>query len=234
MPNHIHNVLTILGTDASTCKKILKSIQDDEAGGGSIDFNKIIQMPESLNIESGSRTTTSLELLLTVKNPDTPNYGFTKINKETFKATVEQLQKTSWCLKYQTALEPGVVEKLLEDGVTVELGEKALKNFLEYGCLDWYEWRNKNWGTKWGAYDFGEEHNNYIVFNTAWSCPLPVIDKLTQMYPDVKFEIRWADEDTGYNCGCLLCKNGQVLDDHSPEEGTDEAVEFAANIWDIE
>ena len=34
MPNHIHNVLTILGTDASTCKKILKSIQDDEAGGG--------------------------------------------------------------------------------------------------------------------------------------------------------------------------------------------------------
>ena len=234
MPNHIHNVLTVLGADASTCKKILKSIQDDEAGGGSIDFNKIIPMPESLNMTEGSDTDHSIELYLTMVNPKTPNYGLPKVEQKEFTKMVDQLNATQHFCRYEDDLSEEKIKKLLENGVTLENGKKAIHNLIEYGSTTWYHWRIAHWGTKWGAYDFGDEHNNYIVFNTAWNCPLPVIDKLTQMYPDVKFEIRYADEDIGQNCGCLLCKNGQVLDDRSPEESTDEAVEFAANIWDIE
>lgn len=234
MPNHVHNVLTVLGATADECKKILKSIQDDEEGGGSISFQKIIPMPESLNITSGSETDNSLELLLTMKNPDTPNYGLSKIEKKVFETTVERLNESRLFTKYNDHLEPGVVEQLLENGVTVAEGEKALKNLLEYGAKDWYDWRIKNWSTKWNAYDFGNEHLDYVVFNTAWSTPLPVILELSKKHPLQQFELEYADEDIGYNCGSLIIENGEVIEDNSPEEGTEEATEFASQLWSIE
>ena len=50
---------------------------------------------------------------------------------------------------------------------------------------DWYNWRLDNWGTKWDIY---ETHCNRIdantlsmTFYTAWSPPIPVFDKLTDM-----------------------------------------------------
>lgn len=234
MPNHVHNVLTVLGATADECKKILKSIQDDEEGGGSISFQKIIPMPESLNITSGSETDNSLELLLTMKNPDTPNYGLSKIEKKVFETTVERLNESRLFTKYNDHLEPGVVEQLLENGVTVAEGEKALKNLLEYGAKDWYDWRIKNWSTKWNAYDFGNEHLDYVVFNTAWSTPLPVILELSKKHRLQQFELEYADEDIGYNCGSLIIENGEVIEDNSPEEGTEEATEFASQLWSIE
>ena len=49
----------------------------------------------------------------------------------------------------------------------------------------WYDWRLDNWGTKWDIY---ETHCNRIdantlsmTFYTAWSPPIPVFDKLTDM-----------------------------------------------------
>lgn len=234
MPNHVHNILTVLGATADECKKILKSIQNDEEGGGSISFQKIIPMPDSLNIESGSRTDQSLELLLTMKNPDTPNYGLSKIEKKVFETTVERLNESRLFTKYNDHLEPGVVEQLLENGVTVTDGEKALKNLLEYGAPDWYNWRLHVWGTKWDAYEFGDEHLDYVVFNTAWSTPLPVILEFSKKHPLQQFELQFADEDIGYNCGSLIIENGEVIEDNSPEEGTEEATEFASQLWSIE
>lgn len=234
MPNHVHNILTVLGATADECKKILKSVQNDEEGGGSISFQKIIPMPESLNITSGSETDNSLELLLTMKNPDTPNYGLSKIEKKVFKATVERLNESRLFIKYNDHLEPGVVEQLLENGVTVADGEKALKNLFEYGAKDWYDWRIKNWSTKWNAYDFGNEHLDYVVFNTAWSAPIKVIAELSKQYPKQKFELVYVDEDLGNNCGNVMFQNGKIIEEDYPAEGSDEAIEFAKDMWEIE
>lgn len=55
MPNHVINRITITG-DPQILKKMLNAIQNDEVGFGSIDFNKIIPMPDSLNIEAGTGT----------------------------------------------------------------------------------------------------------------------------------------------------------------------------------
>ena len=52
MPNHVTNRLTI-HAEGKRLEEILDAIKSDEAGRGSIDFNKLIPMPESLNIESG-------------------------------------------------------------------------------------------------------------------------------------------------------------------------------------
>ena len=234
MPNHVHNVLTVLGATVDECKKILKSIQDDEEGAGSISFQKIIPMPESLNIESSSKTDQSLELLLTMKNPDTPNYGLAKTEKKIFEATMERLNKSHFLTKYNGHLEPGIVEQLLENGVTVTAGSKALKNLLEYGTTDWYDWRLNSWGTKWDAYDFGNEHLDQVVFNTAWSAPLPVILELSKKHPLQQFELEFADDDIGVNCGSLIVKNGKIIEDNSPEEDTKKAIKFASQLWEIE
>lgn len=60
MPNHVENHISLQG-DPAQIHTMLKAIQSDEYGIGSVDFNKIIPMPESLNIEAGSRTDRGLK-----------------------------------------------------------------------------------------------------------------------------------------------------------------------------
>ncbi len=61
MPNHIKNIITLKG-DEQKIREMLEEIQYDELGLGTVDFNKIIPMPESLNVESGSRTDKGIEM----------------------------------------------------------------------------------------------------------------------------------------------------------------------------
>ena len=60
MPNYVTNVLTLHG-DQTQIRAMLEAIQYDDLGIGSVDFNKIIPMPESLDIEAGSQTDTGLK-----------------------------------------------------------------------------------------------------------------------------------------------------------------------------
>lgn len=60
MPNYVTNVLTLHGNPAQI-RVMLEAIQYDDLGIGSVDFNKIIPMPESLDIEAGGRTSTGLK-----------------------------------------------------------------------------------------------------------------------------------------------------------------------------
>ena len=61
---------------------------------------------------------------------------------------------------------------------------------------DWYEWRLDNWGTKWDIYETHctriDANTLQLNFLTAWSPPIPVYDKLT----DMGFEVnaRYLDE----------------------------------------
>ena len=48
-------------TVISEIREMLKTIQNDDYGIGTVDFNKIISKPESLNIEAGSKTDTGLK-----------------------------------------------------------------------------------------------------------------------------------------------------------------------------
>lgn len=65
------------------------------------------------------------------------------------------------------------------------------------GGLDWYSWSINNWGTKWNSYAFneGENHARYgFSFDTAWSPPEPVFDKLVEKFPNLTFDVAWFDE----------------------------------------
>ena len=78
-------------------------------------------------------------------------------------------------IKMPTAL---VNTKALED----KTDNKAKKMLKKYGAKDWYDWRNKNWGTKWNSVDTeitqDEREGLTYTFNTAWDCPREVVFKL--------------------------------------------------------
>lgn len=77
----------------------------------------------------------------------------------------------------------------------------------------WYKWSIKNWGSKWGMYDiiiedtlpnFAHFINDikkvkiHINFQTAWSPVLPVIMKVSELYPKVKIIYTFIDEGGGF------------------------------------
>ena len=75
--------------------------------------------------------------------------------------------------------------KALEDTVspTQDGGEKKAEQRLKrYGAKNWYDWKCKNWGTKWNSVDTeiieDEKDGLTYTFNTAWDCPREVVDKL--------------------------------------------------------
>jgi hypothetical protein len=104
----------------------------------------------------------------------------------------------------------------------------AIENLETYGCKDWYSWSIQYWGTKWNAYDCNNGDYGTISFDTAWSTPFPVMQKLARMFPELSFEVKFADEDLGSNCGKYTFENGELIEEYQPE-GT-EALKYACEI----
>ena len=100
----------------------------------------------------------------------------------------------------------------------------------KFGHCDWYGWQTDNWGTKWNAYDQYSDDANVIEFNTAWSTPYSLLVNLSKMFPQVTFEVEYADEDFGYNVGKYVLLNGETIDQNIPDGGSQEAIEMAMDI----
>ena len=73
--------------------------------------------------------------------------------------------------------------------------------FHSTGIADqrWYDWRVQNWDTKWDAYDVvvtdDDPDCTEIEFNTAWSPPIAICNKLREQYPDVS--VSWFYDEPG-------------------------------------
>lgn len=163
MPNHVTNVITFSG-NKSRIAAMMKEIQNDEHGMGSVDFEKILPMPD-----------------------------------------------------------------------TVYNGPLGIRESELYAENNWYDWRLGNWGTKWNSYGYTEGttfKDGNIKFLTAWSAPHPILQKLSEMFPDVKMEHEWADEDIGMNCGRYVYYDGERVEEYFPESQK-ECLEFAAKVMDV-
>ena len=222
MPNHVENVIELHG-DPKRIRAMLEQIQNDEFGLGTIDFQKVIPMPEKLDIVSGSQT----------------HRGFSEYQKfiEVYTFGVERTQEE--LLNIPVDREQLFREKFSPDidDETWELGRQAFQNQLLYGHTDWYNWRIDNWGTKWNAYGYDDgtdySQTDGLYCQTAWSAPHPVIERLAQMFPDVEMTHEWADEDLGSNCGRALYTGGECVEEYFPENDV-EAMEFACRVWDYD
>ena len=210
MPNWVSARITLNGSEENV-SKVLDFIRTENENGEVIlfDFNKVIPMPEELNIESGSAGDWGMRyILLKAKHAieyDGNDWDFIK-SMEKRKADNED-----------------------DFNRMIDLGTKYLMNIAKYGYKDWYDWKGANHGTKWGACDT-EVDGNQITFDTA-SFPHPVIEKLSEMFPDVVFEFVYADEDTSSNTGKGTYQNGVEGEENEyPDSGSKRGYELYLEV----
>ncbi len=214
MPNYIINNLHLSG-EQSKINKLLESIAASERA---IDFNKILPMPESLNIEAGSRTNRGLKAYKEFIDIYTMNGTMEKDVLNIPKECEEPF------LKMRSDIKPD----------EWELGRTAFRNEKLYGAKDWYDWCINNWGSKWNSCESYVAGDNTIVFQTAWSRVMPVVQKMAENFPDIKFEYCWADEDLGSNVGTAEFENGKMVHDEFFDSQSKDAYELAAELWGLD
>ena len=88
----------------------------------------------------------------------------------------------------------GELPQYIEDGFSRYV-------FQSTGITDqrWYDWRVQNWDTKWDAYDVSIDDDDpeqlEVSFNTAWSPPEAICNKIREDYPDVS--VSWFYDEPG-------------------------------------
>jgi hypothetical protein len=201
MPNHVQHRLTLVNASEADIKKFNGLFHEDD---DFISLNKIIPMPESLRIESGSRSSKAEEII----NSADPEQA---LADHLAKMREEKHYTDEDCQEFK------------------ELVDKVKHNLDNYGYPTWYDWSIKTWGTKWDTYDGGSIDDQSCYFQTAWSTPYPAMVALSKMLPDCEIEVEYADEDYGHNCGRYALKNGEVITSYQPDG--EEALRYSLDVW---
>ena len=168
MPNWVDNTIVIKGLQIELDaieNKVRKTITTDERGEETIyDLSgQLYPMPEEISNLDGTGDTIR---------------RFRDLDGNVVK--VDQMRAMSF---YQMN-----DEELLGEGYTMEtLTEDELKELDEkYGAHDWYDWNNKNYGTKWGDCETRVTRENKTTllyhFHTAWSPSIALTQKIAERW----------------------------------------------------
>ena len=246
MSNYVTNIIEI-HAEGKALENILTAIRRDGDEYGSLDFNKLIPMPESLDLTKGSVTDDSVRAYISnlrdeiVTHPDRPG-SLAEVKR--YVSASEKILRGSFGLNTSVSqyMPPSEVAKQADrHNMTVAsflaLGKKYLDNQLTYGSATWYDWCVDHWGCKWNTEDgslLKDGSENVLQFDTAWSAPFPFMEALSKAFPDTKFFHSWADEDIGHNVGQMTLYGGAVVSEEIPEGGSKEAYELAFEILEID
>ena len=166
------------------------------------DFNKIIKMPDDLNISEGPGQFAQALLFGT--------------GSRLFLGLPELLKRFK-SLSHE------------ERHKEVDLALKIQANKEAYGYESWYGWCRHNWGTKWNAYSCEKINNNVYQFETAWSGVPKLIKIIAEMHPEVEIVYEYSDECIGSNCGKFELK-GKIVNETKIESESKEAYELAFDL----
>lgn len=206
MPNWVSN--TIILKSEEDLKKFQELLVDEN---GEVDFEKLIPMPKDLDITAGSYEW------------KVDKYGFYKekeaLQNEILKPLLDDIYNENMTQErfVNTAINFSDVVKAIQkvhnkDNMQNEDLENVLRgyyNLRKYGFVNWYDFHNIKWGTKWNA---SETCNNDLVFffQTAWSTPMGIWQELSK---HLDFKVAFADEDIGCNFGIIEVENGEATID---------------------
>lgn len=77
-----------------------------------------------------------------------------------------------------------------------------------------YQWCLANWGTKWGIYRSKLKRDSQkgltYSFETAWSAPHPIIKKMSELYPDLRFTMKSYERGMGFKLH-VVWENGKMV-----------------------
>ena len=168
MPNWVKNIVR-------TSDETMQKIKEKYFTEGSLDFNKIIPMPKSLQLTRGSITDMAifyafmkkdskeqLEIAEILKNKEDFIYGnyLNKIKHYYDLGHFKNIEESA--KKYF----PEDVARELNIKTLEELGDAYISNIKNYDSDTWYDWSIENWGTKWNSSRCSYD-NNTIIFETA-------------------------------------------------------------------
>ncbi len=219
MANNIANKLVVNAKTQAEIEDFLSaitSIDGDETF--QIDFEKIVPMPECVP-----------ETLCDDEHQEALYYYLMTTGNE------EMVDKLlSFPQLFSMDIYKQKTEKELSDYKV--LGEKIFNIAQQCGSIDWYDWRISNWGTKWNAYETDIDCSDGSVelyFYTANHGVIPVIKKLVEMFPNLEFFYKYADEVISYNCGEGYGVDGSVTFKFT-EDGSDKAMALYIECWQEE
>lgn len=224
MPNWTTNSVKFKG-NKDDIEKIFNKILDDD---GDFDFNKLIPMPQTMHLPSPAfkgciyhflknffyhkdnihfRILPLIEKALYSENPCQILPKFSNFREEEYFSiltsshiehpTIFHLRK-----KYNFKNNEKVRNSENFSRLLNEIGYIYIFNYIKYGCVSWYDWSYRFWGTKWNACETSREGNS-LWFYTANGIPLPVYDVLAKLCKQhkVSFEAKFADEDVYGDAG---------------------------------
>lgn len=196
--------------ERSSVSKAMYSICTDNV----IDFNKIMKVPEDLFFNKEDITKEIDEMI----NGIFPSIADIKL-------LITKLEDEDHKKKAHS-----YVDRYMRD------------NKRKYGCIDHYDWKEKNWGS-YGSPDLKDcsSANDDLVFiKFSW------LDKykkdiwlhLSEQYPNITFELSYADEQFGFDTGKVEFKNGQLNEILIPHDSFDrysrpspELNKLGATLW---
>lgn len=106
-----------------------------------------------------------------------------------------------------------------------------IQNYKDYQYMNWYDWCVDKWGTKWNSYNT-KIGFNYLMFDTAWNPPIPLIIKLSKLHPNIKMALLYSNENIGYQTGFMLITNGTVDLEGTFKDESIDAYKLAFDLWD--
>lgn len=119
--------------------------------------------------------------------------------------------------------------KILEDDSQEEFNKMTLEERLVFlkendGCDDWYSWRIRFWGCKWGASETCVIDKTHVTFQTPWNMPEEIFKAISKKF-NTTVVVEYADECISENSGRVVYENGKEL---SYEQGDDKFYDI---VW---
>lgn len=208
MPNWVFNTVN---ASEETIKKYMTK---NDKGEDEFDFNKVVYMPEDLNVESGVNDIKIVAYLtdkLKLETTDEMKREFDLIISNPFAlGSFDEVR--------DRLSEHKDIDKLYDEGKVL------VENYKKYGSTDWYNWRWEHWGTKWNACNTYYDEGFSLQFDTAWSVPEQIFVEMSKQNPDDTIEV-FSEEETGWWVRAEY-KNGETIilgEGETPEdEGYDD------------
>ena len=201
MPNWCSNKIVIKPVDNSVeAKKQLKELVEliKSTKLKNTQEIKLLQllfpMPDELNIDSGAATSFGEAVIMSTKFDD-----HTKI---------DIINNYPWAK--DMSRDDLIIHLVETKEANLENGQKVIDNKKLYGCETWYEWRVKNWGTKWDILIYEMKLSNKrikINGDTAWSPPVSAFVEISKKFNLLNFSIEFFEPCCGFE-GTAEINNG--------------------------
>jgi hypothetical protein len=242
MPNHVTNEVRVVGGTNKERAAFIRSITDKF---GRIDFNNITRMPKSMHIDESGDVEMMASAIAGKPMADF-YFGDVMTVPEVTEKLRQRGSKASHIKKVIHHAQLRVSNKerygfyswydwsrvkwgTKWNAYDVEMPVPAVKERVKHG----HRYR-KTHVTAYAKRLFKKRLKRHaesgaellIRFDTAWASPDPIFEEMAKRFPHLEFHIRYADEDTGSNCGQYHIKGDNIHSsdiapswgDQSPDE----------------